>query len=669
MVTADRRPSDSVADRHSSNDWRELAIGTLFASGLLAALVRLRRRRLAQRRPGFRIAPPPQDVAETETVLRAEADPDRMRAFRFLIGDLAGRVRLEGANARVRAAQLTDDGVELLWTEPQPRPPKPWTTANSGWSWSASWPDPLAVAERAPVLPTLVPLGVRENGEELLLDLEAIGSLSLDGDPALVSAFARQLAVAASVNPLGDNVDVVAVEFDVPAATHLENVRKLAVADAVHWSTVRATEVLGALARSSTDSVLGARLLGRSEEWEPLVVVALGVDAQTTEKLVQTAIAGSGVVAVLAGASGAADRVVLHSTDKAEWVGGGVMFDPCLLTESAGSDLAALFEHVEEADEHAVVLHDVAPPPTESAAPDPVDATPAPPAYDVLVRVLGEVVVEGCVDHLTEAEVELVALLATMRPDGPVNIDRLATLLAHDEWRTPKTRSIQARISHLRRKLGVGSDGAPLLPDSRTATGNPNRYLVSPRVVTDVDLLDDAYKRSLGLPSSEAIDALRTALGLVRGRPYTAKVGYSWAYDEHAVSRSVQVVGDVASRLIELYGEANDVAAVRAVIDRASKAMDDPMAEVSYRLAERQLREQAASSTSFVPRPAISRPGSKLSSMSRIPRPTRRWAETAGPEALAETWTTTSWRDWVGALQAPCEPAAAPVIRTGTGCK
>jgi hypothetical protein len=199
--------------------------------------------------------------------------------------------------------------------------------------------------------------------------------------------------------------------------------------------------------------------------------------------------------------------------------------------------------------------------------------------------------VEGCPEHLTEAEVELLALLATVRPDGPINIDRLATLLAHDEWRTPKIRSIQARISHLRRKLGAGKDGLPLLPDSRVATGSPSRYRISARVVTDIDILDHAYRLSLELPSGEAISTLRSALEVVRGKPYMARAGYSWAYDEHAASRAVQVVGDVACRLVELCGDAGDLPGVRAAIERASRAIDDPMAEVGLRLAESRLSD------------------------------------------------------------------------------
>lgn len=47
---------------------------------------------------------------------------------------------------------------------------------------------------------------------------------------------------------------------------------------------------------------------------------------------------------------------------------------------------------------------------------------------------------------------------------------------------------------------------------------------------------------------------LRHAFELVRGKPYTAQSGFTWAYDEHAAARAEQVVGDVAARLLDLYG-------------------------------------------------------------------------------------------------------------------
>ena len=79
---------------------------------------------------------------------------------------------------------------------------------------------------------------------------------------------------------------------------------------------------------------------------------------------------------------------------------------------------------------------------------------------------------------------------------------------------------------------------------------------------------------------------LREAFELVRGKPYTARSGYSWAYDEHAAARVEQVVGDVAARLIDLHGEAGDAAGIQWVIQRAKRGLDDAIAELPHRLVQ-----------------------------------------------------------------------------------
>ena len=105
--------------------------------------------------------------------------------------------------------------------------------------------------------------------------------------------------------------------------------------------------------------------------------------------------------------------------------------------------------------------------------------------------------------------------------------------------------------------------------------------------MTDIDLLDHAYRLADDLPSSEAIVVLRQAFELVRGKPYTARSGYTWAYDEHAAARAEQVVGDVAARLIDLHGESGDAAGIQWVIQRARRGLDGAIAELPHRLIER----------------------------------------------------------------------------------
>jgi len=587
-TTIVRAETTDAQETTTLNPWAELVIGSLFATGLAATVTRLRRRRLARRTPGHRLVSTTDAAATTETVLRAESRPDRTDALHRLLGALAGHTRLEGTRPLVRAVQLTDTGIELLWTESQPSPAKAWTTTDGGWSWRTPWPNEQPDrAQARPILPTLVPIGVRADGAELLLDLETAGSLSIEGEPELVTAFTNQLVLALGASPLADNIDLITIDLQVPGAEHLERIRTSTIDTAIDWLTTRTTETGAGLTKSKAQTTFAARLLGRSnDEWEPIVVVAPSADNEGALRLADAALPGSGSVAILRNVVTAAERIILHSEHRAEWVRLGLAFTPHLVPTEAGAHLAELLTTVADAAEVELVLNDRPIRVGDEVMPDGDESSPPPQCYDVLVRVIGEVEVEGVNDHLTDAELELLVLLATIRPDGPINLDRLATLLAHDEWRTPKPRSIQARISHLRRKLGNGTDGEPLVPDSRASTGHPSRYRISPRVVTDVDLLEAAYHRARTLASSEAIVLLRQSLELVRGRPFTAASGYTWAYDNHAALRAVQVVGDVATSLIDLYGEAGEASAILWTVDRAQRAMDAPPVECPMRHAE-----------------------------------------------------------------------------------
>ena len=174
------------------------------------------------------------------------------------------------------------------------------------------------------------------------------------------------------------------------------------------------------------------------------------------DELVGLCTPGSGVACVVLGPYEAAgDTIELTGAHQARWDPPGVTFSPHL-TPLASVDL--LTPDLDDEAEIAVT------------AVQPGDGPPSGGGgWDVLVRVVGEVVVDGAAVSLTDAETELLAVLALLGGRDGVNVDRLATLVASDPWRTPKVRSVQARVSHLRAKLGVGRDGERLVPDTRTA--------------------------------------------------------------------------------------------------------------------------------------------------------------------------------------------------------
>ena len=214
-----------------------------------------------------------------------------------------------------------------------------------------------------------------------------------------------------------------------------------------------------------------------------------------------------------------------------------------------------------------------------------------------MVCLLGEVHVEG-VDVTAAAQVELLALLTCLRDRRP-NVDTVTTLLTDGDSvreRRPKVgdqaepvhRVIQRRVSKLRARLGDGADGEPLLPAAHKGPNAPCAYVVSRRVLTDVELLEHRYQASLQLASGDARVVLRDGLELLAGPALRARKGYGWAFPEGVMARIYSVVTAYAGRLMELAFEADELELVLETVRRAGRVIDDPVAETPMRRLERE---------------------------------------------------------------------------------
>ena len=85
-------------------------------------------------------------------------------------------------------------GIELLWGASNLTAPRPWEATEGGWSWRLLY-DPeveLPACPRPRVVPGLVTIG-RRDGNQVLLDLEAYGSLAITGDAASIDECARSM--------------------------------------------------------------------------------------------------------------------------------------------------------------------------------------------------------------------------------------------------------------------------------------------------------------------------------------------------------------------------------------------------------------------------------------------------------------------------------------------
>jgi hypothetical protein len=112
--------------------------------------------------------------------------------------------RVDGVPVAVELSDQT--GIELLWDAPQPDPPEPWQVAAGGWAWRLPYdPDaPVPADEYPSPVPALVTVG-RRDGRQLLVNLEALGSLAICGDETAARRCSGHGAGVATSEDLADS--------------------------------------------------------------------------------------------------------------------------------------------------------------------------------------------------------------------------------------------------------------------------------------------------------------------------------------------------------------------------------------------------------------------------------------------------------------------------------
>jgi DNA-binding SARP family transcriptional activator len=182
--------------------------------------------------------------------------------------------------------------------------------------------------------------------------------------------------------------------------------------------------------------------------------------------------------------------------------------------------------------------------PTESPAGAHVENTTATePDVDVMVRLLGDIRVEGG-EQLLPKQTAVVAYIALQ---GTVSAERLEDAV----WAGPSTTSRRKRLANTlsecraalgRRHLPVATDG---------------RYSLGTGVATDTELFDLRVKRAANQPPEQAVETLRSALDLVTGRLFSyrnaERHSYAWVDVENWQSTWDLKVAAVAQHCAETY--------------------------------------------------------------------------------------------------------------------
>ena len=539
-----------------------LGAGVLLSSGVLAAVISRRRRRLRAATVSARLADRSTDAIATETVMRSLGDGERIARLDIALRAVAGILVDLAPGAAVLGTIVGRDGtVDVLLTEAVPAPPDPWL-AVTGHRWRLAGQVALhriaAAARRAnQPCPAIAHIGMTRLGDgdalgDVFIDLEATGLLTICGERSDATNVLRALAAGVAVSPMSEIAHIIATGLDDVVLGHPLSV----LAESIDSALDLAANAIGTTAAVTSASLSTFALRARhqgGEAWEPAIVFAACGEATSADSVDADLIAltnpsGRGLAVVVdrpvEGArwrleQGAADWT-LHPL--------GLAVVPIGLT---APELVRVRELLEDADrpliepdissDTPVTVHEVS-----------LDTDPAwgaggwvEPDWPLMVRVLGQV---GVIDHegrSVEFErskaLELVVWLSQHRDRCVRSAARTAL------WELDVRDATFANVvSDARRAM------ARLVPtvDNQEWIGRTltEQLPLHPAVVTDADLLGARLAHARRQAPIDAIATLRPGLELVRDVPFSG-TSYLWPDTEGVASQLTLLVTSAAAVL------------------------------------------------------------------------------------------------------------------------
>jgi DNA-binding SARP family transcriptional activator len=415
--------------------------------------------------------------------------------------------------------------------------------------------------------PTLVTAGNGPGGL-VMVNLEALGSLVVEGEAEACEGVLRALALELATSIWSDRFDLALTGF----GTELERFARVTstepgpLTDALWRLRMnRAAQLDG----TRFASFAHARAVDAPGAWDPLVVLCgPTVASEHVAELVDVASEPAlGMAVVAAGHRAGADHVVRLTTDRASPfldLLGTVVFPQHVAADEL-AQVGALLETATQrqsafsSDEPYVTLPIAVPahpapaakavgPSTARGAEDRFSqddvvephllaawAAPASRPIDgqVEVAVLGPVEIRGLAREFTRASARELVIYLAMHPNGVTN-EGWATALWPDRLMAPS--SLHSTASVARRSLGQTADGLDHLPRSH------GRLALAKSVVTD-------WERFVASADTDQADEWKAALSLVRGRPFEGIKSSDWPILEGIGPAIESAVVDLARRL------------------------------------------------------------------------------------------------------------------------
>ena len=576
------------------------AVGGLLAAGLLAGLAARRRRQLAVRPVGRRIAHPDPATVPLEAALGRRQRPLSLRTLDQALRAIALACRDQGLPLpALQLVLLAPERIELRLAAPARTAPVGFEVEGQGDVWVLDRPgaDYLAAVPAADELlrpwPTLVTLGHDAQGRTVLADLEGLRLLHLGDDGDFGRVVLTALAVELSFSPWAEEMRLTLVGRDtrLPAALGVHAVEQTEDVDGL---LDRFERRAGEQRRHQPYPVLGQHRLDSdlAEPWAPeIVLVDHPLTSAQADRLRALVCAEPHVTAA---------AVVVGSLD-APW---RLCASPAApdderraRLEPAGLDLTA---QALAAAETAGVLELVEATGRAETTTAPwwhVEvAEPEPPPDNVTylgkrfggwsaetrgegdeevvaIRAAAALAADARVDHptlLVLGPVELLGAAGDPPPRAAKQCLEYCGWLLEHPGRTARDMASalavaegtrRSNMSRLRSWLGADAAGEPYLPDAYTG-----RIALHPAVSSDwqqVQIL------TAGGVNRSGDEALRAVLQLLRGAPLADAAPGQWHWAEELRTDMISCLRDVGVELTERALDAGDLGLARWAAARA----------------------------------------------------------------------------------------------------
>ena len=482
------------------------------------------------------------------------------RLLRVDIAIRAAAASLADTCAQIAVVQVGVDGaVELVLTGDAVLPP-PWDGAATRWILPGSTPvELLAEAARSVGAPcvALTQLGLGADGREVLVDLEALGVLSIVAPEPLADAVVRGIAATLATSIFAEVANLIGVGLD--DAVFLDHRHAHTVARVDDALELAATLVGTTAAAKQTTFVLRARHTS-GEAWEPAIVLAgSAVAAEVTPDVVRSAARRRGGLAVVAAGAPGAPVVPLRRRRAVDartarrrprprrphgCRGRGAARAPPESRRAAAARRGQRCRRCRRRGD-AEVLTDT----------PPGDEGPADPPWSLLVRLLGSVEVVDRDGRQASFErsktLELIAWLTLHRERSTRAGAR--TALWELDVRDATFANVVSEARRAMARLVEPPAGEEWL--GRTLT---DVLPLHDGVVSDADLVRNRLERARLQPPELAIETLRPAVELIRDMPF-AGTGYLWPDAEGITSNLVLLATGAATELAGHYLSIGDV--------------------------------------------------------------------------------------------------------------